>query len=80
MPHRNICPSARLAKPTGSTDLVETMIPLPLTWPDGSEGSGGVYRLGWPVITNGSGIRNQGTHEQLAARIRTIAGSAPELH
>lgn len=80
MPHRDICPSARLAKSTGSTGLLEMMIPLPLIWPDGSEGSGGVYTLSWPVITNGSDIRNQGMHEQLAASIRTIAGSAPELH
>lgn len=46
MPHRDICPSAKLSKPTGSTDLLEMMIPLPLIWPDGSEGSGGVYTLG----------------------------------
>lgn len=77
MPHRDTCPTARLAKPTRSTDLLEMMIPLPLTWP---EGSGGVHRLGWPVITNGSDNRNQGMHEQIAARIRTIAGLAAELH
>lgn len=78
MPQRDTCPTAKLAKPTGSTDLLEMMTPLPLTWPDGS---GGVYSLGWPVTTtNGSDIRNGGMHEQLAARIRIVAGSAPELY
>lgn len=56
MPQRDTCPTAKLAKSTGSTDLLEMMTPLPLTWPDGS---GGVYSLGWPVTTtNGSDIRN----------------------